>query len=55
MNIEEENQIRILKEWYKSLDGDYHEEDRDRGCGICLEAIELGIIEDTAPDQEGDR
>ena len=55
MNIDSENQDRILKEWYKLLEEEYHEDDRDRGCNICLDAIELGIIADTSPDQGGGR
>ena len=47
MIIEEENQKRILEKWYERLDADYGEHgDPDKGCDICWEALQLGLIEE---------
>lgn len=46
--------MRILKEWYKTLDAEYGEHGQPEDpCQTCYEAIQLGIIGDRVyePDE----
>lgn len=41
-------QIKILKEWYKILDADHDGVE----CRVCMDAVDLGIIDDTPLEEE---
>ena len=39
-------QKKIVASWYKQLDSDYHDGTPEDPCPICVEAVEMGIIDD---------